>query len=277
MERIDDENITRIYKYYPLTSPEQFKHIESLLLNGEIYFSKPTEFNDPFDSLVDFDFSKVKEKDIERFLSETGDEKALLAEYGDNFLDGMHSYAEIFSFLEQKTKQIRTKVAGITFRIACFSEKRDNILMWSHYASSHRGICIGFETTIINGHLGLSTVDFPCVSKSFMRLKPMKYSDTRPMPYNMFNGSATKAMLDFLFAKHILWEYEKERRAIITASIFPTTGIVHVETSIIKEIIFGICIDQNNKQFLMKKAPASAEMFQAILPDNSYQLHLKKI
>ena len=30
-------------------------------------------------------------------------------------------------------------------RIACFSEKNDDILMWAHYADSNKGICIKFE------------------------------------------------------------------------------------------------------------------------------------
>ena len=29
--------------------------------------------------------------------------------------------------------------------VSCFSEKKDSILMWSHYASSHRGVCLEFD------------------------------------------------------------------------------------------------------------------------------------
>ena len=30
--------------------------------------------------------------------------------------------------------------------ILCLSERRDDILMWSHYASSHCGVCLEFDT-----------------------------------------------------------------------------------------------------------------------------------
>jgi hypothetical protein len=29
--------------------------------------------------------------------------------------------------------------------VLCFSEKYDNILMWSHYAKSHTGLCVEFS------------------------------------------------------------------------------------------------------------------------------------
>lgn len=32
-------------------------------------------------------------------------------------------------------------------RISCFSKRYDSILMWSHYASSHEGVCIEFDET----------------------------------------------------------------------------------------------------------------------------------
>jgi Protein of unknown function (DUF2971) len=39
-----------------------------------------------------------------------------------------------------------TKATRDALRVGCFSERRDSILMWSHYADHHRGICIEYET-----------------------------------------------------------------------------------------------------------------------------------
>jgi hypothetical protein len=32
------------------------------------------------------------------------------------------------------------------YRVCCFSSEKDNMLMWSHYGDSHKGIAIGFQT-----------------------------------------------------------------------------------------------------------------------------------
>jgi hypothetical protein len=31
------------------------------------------------------------------------------------------------------------------YGVLCFSQRRNNILMWSHYADKHKGICLGFD------------------------------------------------------------------------------------------------------------------------------------
>mgnify|MGYP002227506002 FL=1 len=32
-----------------------------------------------------------------------------------------------------------------TVLVGCFSERNDSLLMWSHYADEHRGLCIGYN------------------------------------------------------------------------------------------------------------------------------------
>jgi hypothetical protein len=39
--------------------------------------------------------------------------------------------------------------------ITCFSEVNYNILMWSHYANNHKGICLKFKTTQLGNTVGL--------------------------------------------------------------------------------------------------------------------------
>lgn len=282
-----DENRKRIYKYYPLEietkdnpKSNHLDHIIRLLLYGELYFSSPSEFNDPHDSLVDFDFSHVKEKDIEHFLAENAENVALLSEYGENFLDGKHSLAEILAQIEAKIKKIRPQIAGNTFRIACFTDNPKNPLMWAHYASSHKGVCIGFETTVDSNSLCIAAVDFPGLDPSSISLDPITYVDKRPHPYNMFKDPAVKAMNDFSLVKNNQWSYEKERRATIVANLFPTNGIVKVKLEAIKEVICGAKIDptcfQSLQELLQKRTPP-IELYQAGTKSNSYQLEIKKI
>jgi hypothetical protein len=49
---------------------------------------------------------------------------------------------------DKKTQEALDKTATETvemYGVACFSQYWDNILMWSHYADRHKGICLGFD------------------------------------------------------------------------------------------------------------------------------------
>lgn len=47
-------------------------------------------------------------------------------------------------YLEQECERLVKKFLSKSFA-TCFSEHNDNKLMWSHYASGHKGICLEFE------------------------------------------------------------------------------------------------------------------------------------
>lgn len=52
--------------------------------------------------------------------------------------DGKKEYIEQ---VEQKVKELRDSLL-----LCCYGKKNDSILMWSHYADSHKGVCIEFES-----------------------------------------------------------------------------------------------------------------------------------
>lgn len=88
MLNLDDENIKRTYKYYPVETEEQFSHIKNLILDGELYFSNPSKINDPYDSFLDFSFSHIKEKDITGFIKNTAPENGkLMSSSEEDFLE----------------------------------------------------------------------------------------------------------------------------------------------------------------------------------------------
>lgn len=92
------------------------------------------------------------------------------------------------------------KLALIECAIGCFSGQRDNILMFSHYAGSHRGLCVGFNTEALwkslqsrNPHLDPS-------------LRPVWYFKKLP-PLSIENRPALCAT-----CKDEIWSYEREYR-----------------------------------------------------------------
>ncbi len=108
---------------FPLTNIEK----------NQLCFRCPTEFNDPFDCLGDIVYSGVKD-DFSRFLPPL--EKYKLND--DNYLADPSIFSQ--NKPNSEPKDLRKRL-----RVCCFSESDKSILLWSHYADYHRGICFGFE------------------------------------------------------------------------------------------------------------------------------------
>lgn len=81
------------------------------------------------------------------------------------------------------------------WKVACFSQDPLNILIWSHYANFHKGMCLGFYNDMITQKVNYSD-DFPIVDFSV--------SDFQ------LRG---REVLKIITTKSSLWSYEQERRA----------------------------------------------------------------
>ena len=108
-------------------------------------------------------------------------------------------------------------------RITCFSKRNDSILMWSHYANSHSGVCFEFEE------------DRPF-------FKDVIYSEERPkidlykamsriLGYDYVNEKITyqdkvliESILTPFFVKSKEWSYEEEVRCLLSDEELNTEG-----------------------------------------------------
>ena len=146
------------------------------LIDNKLYFGSSCKFNDPYDCLLYFDVDRLKNevrnnseiKKIEEAIiaaKETGtfppqlsqDAIAIIRSLADNAilaritnsLTNPNQFNNLKSFYLQ---EIDENVRGLSnyfskyAPMACFSEKPNNLLMWSHYADSHRGFVLEYDT-----------------------------------------------------------------------------------------------------------------------------------
>lgn len=112
-------------------------------------------------------------------------------------------------FLE-RFRQLTPMVSGFLNRkfdellgAFCLSEIPDNLLMWSHYATSHTGFVMEFDARHEYFHAQRSSED------EFRHLRRVLYRDTRPSAaLTALNG------LDFFLVKSSHWGYEREWRIL---------------------------------------------------------------
>jgi len=93
------------------------------LKNNKIWMSKVSKLNDPYDSAFLVDLKSEANLDNE--------------ELPDNVQQILEEY--------QKKLDIKSNDFKESIYISCFSESSQLLLMWSHYANSHKGFCIEYD------------------------------------------------------------------------------------------------------------------------------------
>lgn len=104
------------------------------------------------------------------------------------------------------------------FKVVCLSQDPANILMWSHYADFHKGMCLGFYHETLTYAVNYSD-EFPRID--------FKNNDPKLKGLQMYR---------VIHSKSKQWEYEKERRITLT----PGTRSEQTYPGELFLIIFGL-------------------------------------
>lgn len=254
-----------LYKYRQwseLGKEEQFQ--KRILTHNEIYLASPNQFNDPFDSALPFryDEKKLTPEKIFKKLWETGkrnykditDEKLRKKCYeqlhSGRFENGTYWKEYYEEFKEENNKN---------FGILSLTAKRDNLLMWSHYADSHKGFCVGFDKSklfeTIKGSIG-----------------PIIYQSEIPS-IGLFEDSL-KAHTRLSMTKSKEWEYEEEYRI---TKIYAARKVYHFPSDAILEVILGYNMSDSEKDEilkLVKKKFPKAKLYESKMSLEEFKLNM---
>lgn len=177
-----------LYKYMPIQSEELLGRLRSIL-QGRIFFSSPTSFNDPFEmsTLVD-----VPSRDNFMELMNNTDPNASL----------LPKSAQERIYQRVQTKFGRNAVSRewiASIGVLCLSTSYEDLLMWSHYSANHTGICIGFDSDM----------------EPFSTARPVCYQEGRARVASLNLSSTEEELVEkVLFVKSLHWKYEAEWRSI---------------------------------------------------------------
>jgi len=204
-----------LYKYYGLQSEKKAEYVRRLIVDDLLFVGTPPGFNDPCDCRLRIDLNVGLDawlKQYEVSLQQTGmspeQRKAVLEEFER---DAPERIPELTKSLIPRMQQ-RVDETGVT----CFSEVRDSLLMWPHYADNHRGICVGFQFSV----------------KQRKAIKQVRYRQSRPLV--PLGAPQTHQIEASLLRKSEDWAYEREWRLLTKAP-----GERHLKPRDICEIVFG--------------------------------------
>ena len=195
------KEIPTLYEYMPLES----KYIGTLKAKS-LFVSNPKSFNDPFDCWAHIDTASVSSEELAIILTRLSKIHKGIASPEDIVKIILNYERNRGSIPLIDTLGDGFRAVAETLGVLCFSSEWDSFLMWSHYAKSHTGICIGYKRE------GLK------IEGGSEKALPIQYKpaiiDLRHV-YTAQGGSISdEAAIAFLHTKNKDWEYEREWRLI---------------------------------------------------------------
>jgi hypothetical protein len=201
------------------------------LMENYLWFSSPSSFNDPYDCNIKLDIQKYSFKEIYKFIikayQNTPNKPSLLTE--KDLLEKTKYY---FNDPPSFTDIINQELASCMndYGICCFSQNDNSILMWSHYAEKHKGLCLKFN--INTDKRAFSTPIKVSYKKHLPKFNYIKYR----LDYDLRRTQLAQFALG---TKHKIWKYEDEVRIVKERSEGQYIGAISFNKSSLNEVIFG--------------------------------------
>jgi hypothetical protein len=217
-----------------------------ILESGQLWTTDPMDFNDPFEILPGFD---ERRREVAR---DSRDEFGRInngPNIGTISEDASRDYPGMPGLIEECHELFYQRISE-RIRVICFSQNPNDILMWSHYGDSHKGITIGFDVTKGSFPRGRHAAGLPVlyVPKGerpklpehayYFDLLRQWQSAHLPDGEVMHNGlvfhsshldnEIYAAAVQILQHKHECWKYESEIRFVFDLATANRGGLLRV-------------------------------------------------
>ena len=270
-----------LYKYADWSND----YHKRLITSPEIYLAYSNSFNDPFDCAVSprYELWTLDDRKelIRQFIKRNNpqmDEKLL-----DEKVE--EEYAGIGVEYESRLEQVRDNQTNFIHKyvgISCYSKIKDSILMWSHYAKSHKGFCIGYNSSKL-GDSVLKYVESLNPTYKWVAYVKVDYSKEYPEIKPSTDLENSDDFANRLAFKFDHWRYEEEWRLTVGVSRgeMPfSERIVKIPKEAIAEIYLGMHMSEENIAeiiSILKQIGYKCPLFQMKKIEYSYQLAYNKI
>jgi hypothetical protein len=181
-----------LYRYRDLVGLRA-EWVRQIIVDSQIYFASPAQFNDPFDCRIRFrtegSFDELR-GNLDQLMRSRGFSR-------QERRQKIRNVGDPIEFIRKITASFQSEIDGTG--VLSLSSSHENILLWSHYACSHSGVCLQFKVI----------VDSPF----FAPAMPVLYERDLPVP-ELIGADKDERAEQLLFTKAEDWTYEREWRLI---------------------------------------------------------------
>lgn len=254
----------RLIKFFPAKyADDGTNHFLKHLTTKELWLSSPMLFNDPFDSVINFDYRSEVEQLVESrlvlYMGEGKTKEIMKTSFVSELLASMADQLE--RSVGRSHKQLEESMYT-----TCFSEKENlySLRMWGHYANSHKGVCAEYEFCDVN-----QSTPFTCI--------PVKYTDS--YEYLIDPQDVAEQVRDFLklYTKSKEWQYEKEWRVSQIRENYKAEGYA-INFVYPRKIYLGCKTDERLKNDILRLCEnQEIELYQMKMQPGSFCIDIEKL
>jgi len=242
-----------LYKYRGLDKSRAdsvpYEWDRSIIVGCSLWAGSPLAFNDPFDCYPIIDFEGTREEKeawAARVAPAFGIPNEKAVEMMEDALANPVTRAQMAGWRENLEE----------VGVLSLTERPDDMLMWAHYANSHRGYCLEFDATTL----------------PFLLSYRVYYSEERPI-FRLFDANRVDIIKRTLLHKADFWKHEREWRMVGPAKIGP----VGFPQQALKSIIVGAGIadeDEVALRAIAAEREIPLKFKRAKLDEHNYRLEI---
>ncbi|HHQ4556901.1 TPA: DUF2971 domain-containing protein [Aeromonas hydrophila] len=217
-----------LYKYY-----SSYFDISEHIGSPSIKLAHVNSFNDPFETQI----AHVHAESLAKISMELSNETGSASKH-----ELIQSYKKLNSY----------------FGVVSLTETHRNILMWSHYASSHKGVCVGYNKDFLEAQASKKAKYSN--EEDILNYKPQRVIyDSKRFDLEQQESNTLKSVLHAMRKKSDEWIYEKEHRCIVPFTwadkIKVSSPISKEATEIIEEALAESIIKngKSENEFILNK------------------------
>lgn len=242
-----------LYKYRSFDKHREggipFEWDRSIILNSVLWAGSPLQFNDPYDCYPLADLEGTVDERM-AWVTRMAPTSSISTEEAFARLEA----ALADPAMRAQISDWRKNAAAIS--VLSLTERADDMLMWAHYAESHRGYCLELDAT----------------AQPFLLAYRVSYGRERPS-FRVFDSSKADAILPALLHKADFWAHEREWRIVRPMD----EGPVAFPPQSLKSIILGAGIlpeDEAALRSIVAERKTPLDIRRAKLNERDYRLDI---
>ena len=259
----DESGVRYLFKY--MTYSAEKKHrLEGLLVHKNLYHALPSQLNDPFECKPRFRLPSEPQKlaNIAMHFHRVALDNGFDIEKATKLVvENMVNPEKIENAIVEAARNVYGSV-----RVCSYTTHSKNLLLWSHYANSHSGLCVEFD------------------AKRFPVSYAYKVKYCNEYPFIEYPRPENELGFIPVLVKSLDWAYEDEYRSVFAPEApgaFESDGeSVKLSHCDITGIYLGAAMtvsDISSVIGIIEKGPFNPSVYQAKISDSSYELEFVKI